>query len=344
MKRKIGIAMSGGVDSTAAALFLQQQFGAENLQGFFMRLSQPDFTHKLNEVTQIAQQIDIPLQVIDLREQFEEIVLTYFSKSYLRGVTPNPCILCNKMIKFGLLVEAMHRNGADYVATGHYAKISAKQPYRLFMGKDRKKDQSYFLARLQQKHLANVLFPLGDMEKEEIYNFVEQHGFLSFRGKESQDVCFLEHTTLALFLNQRQEVKAPGGRIVDTSGVERGRHKGLHTYTIGQRKGLGISHPTPLYVVALNAATNEVVVGEEEELFCQSLTLHKIHWLQEDTPDDTENLIVKIRYGHKGTPARLIYDDTVGQLFFTKPLRAVTPGQFAVFYQNDELLGSGVIQ
>lgn len=344
MRREIGIAMSGGVDSTATALLLRQQYGAERLQGFFMRLAQPDFAQQLHNVEEIAEKIGIPLHVIDLQQQFEEKILNYFARSYFCGSTPNPCMICNKEIKFGLFIEAMLAAGAEKIATGHYARLSSEKPFRLFMGRDRRKDQSYFLSRLNQEQLEKILFPLGEMEKQGIYHFVEQHGFTDFRGKESQDVCFLEKTTIGNFLSQRQ-TKAPGsGRIVDTSGRERGRHSGLYAYTIGQRKGLGISNPKPLYVVALNPSANEVVVGEENELFQQSVSLNALHWLQEKAPERREDLLVKIRYTHQGAPARLKLDGTRGELFFTEPQRAVTPGQFAVFYQEEELLGSGVIQ
>ncbi len=334
--------MSGGVDSTAAALLLRQQFGRQNLHGFYMHLFQPNHERQRQRVQDIAERIGIPLTVIDFREQFEQKILRYFSASYLQGLTPNPCIICNKEIKFGLFVDAILARGMQQVATGHYARLVSNKGYHLFMGKDRHKDQSYFLSRLSQGQLAKILFPLGELQKNTVYDFVEEHGFIDFRGTESQDICFLEKGGVGNFLSQRHDTMI-NGFIVDSSGQNRGEHHGIHNYTIGQRKGLGISNPKPLYVIALNAQRNEVVVGEEHELFQQKINLDQLHWLSGIPPENRTKLLVKIRYTHSGASARLEYDETRGKIFFEQPQRAVTPGQFAVFYRGEELLGSGVI-
>ncbi len=344
MDRKIGIAVSGGVDSTATALLLCERFGAEKLHGFFMRLAQPNFTQQLQHVQDITNRIGIALTVIDLQQKFATKILDYFSTSYFCGQTPNPCVVCNKEIKFGLFTEAMLTRGVHAIATGHYAKITKDSSYHLLMGKDRRKDQSYFLSRLDQQQLAKILFPLGDMAKEDIYQFVEQHGFTGFRGKESQDVCFLEQQSVGSFLKQRHYKENSCGKIVDSVGRQRGEHNGVYNYTVGQRKGLGISHQKPLYVIAINPEKNEVVVGEEEKLFRQKIVLDKLHWIQQQPPEKGEKLLVKIRSTHKGAAATLAIDGSRAKVFFAEPQRAVTPGQFAVFYRDEEVLGSGVIQ
>ncbi len=347
MNKKTGIALSGGVDSTATALLLREQFGAEHLHGFFMRLAQPDFAQQLQNVQEIAGRVGIPLTVIDLSEKFSAKVLDYFSASYFCGKTPNPCVVCNREIKFGLFAKEMLARGIDRIATGHYAKIIKDKNdthYHLFMGKDRSKDQSYFLSRLGQQQLGKILFPLGDMEKEEIYQYVEHHGFTHFRGKESQDVCFLENESVAHFLKNSQKTKTLQGNIIDSAGNKRGEHSGVYNYTVGQRKGLGIAHNRPLYVIALNPQENEVIVGEKEELYRQKIALDKLHWTQGQPPEENQQLLVKIRSTHKGAAATLTVEGDRGTVFFTEAQRAITPGQFAVFYQDEEVLGSGVIQ
>lgn len=339
---KIGIAMSGGVDSTACALMLQEK---HQVKGFFMRLAQPDFNEQKSRVETIADRLGIELQIIDLRKEFEQAVLSYFSTSYFRGVTPNPCVICNKEIKFGLFLDTILQAGMAKMATGHYACITQDNGlYHLKAGLDPKKDQSYFLARLSQQQLGSVLFPLGDKEKESIYEFVENKGFTHFRGQESQDVCFLEKNQLGSFLDKKCKKTAVKGVIVGTDGKVLGEHTGLFHYTIGQRKGLGISHPEPLYVTGLDAENNRVMVGTSSELFNTSIRVKGLHWLSGAPPDLSRTYNVRIRYSHRGTPARLkLQENDCGTFSFTEPQRAVTPGQFAVVYNKRELLGSGII-
>ncbi|MBM9520498.1 tRNA 2-thiouridine(34) synthase MnmA [Desulforhopalus vacuolatus] len=335
--------MSGGVDSTATALILKEKYGAENLRGFFMRLAQPDFEQQLARVQEVAERVGIELHVIDLSAAFEENVVSYFADSYFSGRTPNPCVICNLKIKFGLFLDAMVAAGMDTVATGHYARLLHGTSCRLLMGVDQRKDQSYFLARLSQQQLGRVLFPLGEMAKDDIYDFVEAHGFTDFRGKESQDICFLENTSVSAFLEDRRNI-AVSGAIVDTEGNELGRHAGVHRYTIGQRRGLGIASSAPLYVIALDMKKNEVIVGRDTDLLCSEIELTEIQWFNGEVPVEGEYL-TKIRYTHRGAPARLtLEENNCGRLHFSEPQRAVTPGQFAVFYSEEEVIGSGVIQ
>jgi len=341
-EKYIGIALSGGVDSTACALLLREHY---HVKGYFMQLAQPNYDAQKAQVTAVAKKLGIPLQIINLQQQFEQRVLDYFSVSYYQGLTPNPCVICNKEIKFGLFMEAILSEGMDMMATGHYAKIKQKdETYHLHCGDDPKKDQSYFLSRLTQAQLAKVIFPLGDKIKQDTYHFVEEHGFNDFHGQESQDVCFLENSQIGDFLEVRSKRDNASGSIVSTAGKVLGSHKGLFRYTIGQRKGLGISSDSPLYVVGLDATTNRVIVGKNEELFRKQIRVEKIHWLAEKTPDTKIDYMVRIRYSHRGSMARIhLGKNGGGVIIFHDPQRAVTPGQFAVIYHNTELLGSGII-
>ena len=311
-----------------------------------MRLAQPDFKQQKERVEAIADTLNIELQVIDLRKEFEQAVLNYFSGSYFKGLTPNPCVICNKEIKFGLFLDAILRAGMDKMATGHYACITEENNmFHLKAGVDPKKDQSYFLARLSQQQLRSVLFPLCEKDKESIYTFVEQHGFTHFRGQESQDVCFLEKNQIGSYLDTRSPEPAATGAIVTTTGKVLGKHTGLFHYTIGQRKGLGISHPEPLYVIGLDAKNNTVMVGTNDQLFRKKIRVKELHWLGTVPPDLNQRYKIRIRYSHKGSPAQLeLHDDNCATLTFSEPQRAITPGQFAVIYNNTELLGSGIIE
>lgn len=339
----IGIAMSGGVDSTACALMLQERY---QVKGFFMRLAQPDFNQQKDRVETVAKEIGVELTIIDLRKEFEQAVLNYFTGSYFNGLTPNPCVICNREIKFGLFLDAILRAGMDKMATGHYARIALENNvYQLKAGVDPKKDQSYFLSRLSQKQLASVIFPLGEKDKESIYSFVESKGFTHFRGQESQDVCFLEKNQIGIFLDSKKPATNAIGNIVSTDGKVMGKHTGLFHYTIGQRKGLGISHPEPLYVVGIDAKNNSVIVGSNDELFNTTIRVKDLHWLKGSPPDLGSQYNVRIRYSHRGSLAHIsLGENGNGTIVFKEPQRAITPGQFAVVYNNNELLGSGIIE
>lgn len=341
-KLQVGLAMSGGVDSTSCALMLKEHY---SVTGFFMQLAQPDLPQQLQRVHEIAKRIGIPLKIIDLSEQFTIRVLNYFSSSYFSGLTPNPCMVCNNEIKFGLFLEAMLDAGMDKIATGHYARIKEENgAFHLLQGKDDKKDQSYFLARLDQNQLSRILFPLGEMEKTEVYRYIEKAGFTTFRGKESQDVCFLANEGVGEFLRTKFPHKGKPGVLKSNKGKILGSHQGLHHYTIGQRRGLGISDETPYYVIKLDSTDNSVIVGKNKDLMQDSITINNINWLLGSPPDMKNTYTVRIRYSHKGSPARLRkVDNSHCQLIFETQQRAITPGQFAVIYSNDEVLGSGEI-
>ncbi len=342
-KTKVGIAMSGGVDSTACALLLQKQY---QVHGFFMQLAQPDYNQQLKRVQDITAQCDIPLTVIDLRADFEQKVLRYFADTYLDGRTPNPCMICNPEIKFGLFMDAILEQGMERVATGHYANIvEIDDCFYLQQGGDPHKDQSYFLARLQQKQLARVEFPLGRMTKSAVYEFVEEHGFKEFRGQESQDVCFLGDHSIGHFLEARTQTVSPGGDIVDLEGKILGQHNGVSNYTIGQRRGLGVSAATPLYVIHIDTTNNRIVVGENDALFQEHIKIRNVLWNCDKTPQHNKEYLVRIRYGHKGQGAKIKQlTKELYKMTFTEKQRAITPGQFAVIYDNDVVIGSGEIQ
>ncbi len=310
-----------------------------------MHLAQPNFAAQEARVQSITSRLGIPLHVIDLRQTFADKVLDYFSSSYFQGLTPNPCMICNREIKFGLFMDVVLASGMTAMATGHYARIKkAGDSYHLHQGFDPKKDQSYFLSRLSQEQLATIIMPLGERTKESTYRFVEAHGFTDFQGLESQDVCFLGNNEIGNFLETRAPAEGAEGEIISTSGKRLGRHRGLFRYTIGQRRGLGIAADAPLYVVGLDVEANAVIVGSNHDLLRSRISSEKFHWLAGSAPATDKKYTVRIRYSHPGSPAKLtLQDDGRGEFLFDEPQRAITPGQFAVVYDGTELLGSGII-
>jgi len=334
--------MSGGVDSTACAIMLQKTHA---VQGFFMHLAQPDYPHQLARVEEIAARLGIGLTVVDLRARFEARVLAYFTASYRSGLTPNPCLVCNREIKFGLLRAAMTAAGVDTMATGHYARVVERDGVcHLHQGLDRHKDQSYFLARLHQAQLGRLLLPLGETTKEETYAFVAAQGFAGFSGAESQDVCFLGQESVGDFLARRLPRLAADGPVITVDGREIGRHRGLFRHTVGQRRGLGLPDSSPWYVVRLDPARNSLIVGKQDDLRQQQVAIVALHWLNGIPAQSGDRFEVRLRSTHRGATATFqAAGDSRARLDFDLPQRAVTPGQFAVLYQGDEVVGSGVI-
>ena len=336
---QVGVAMSGGVDSTMTASLVQEQGHA--VHGFFMLLPLPDLDAQLSRVRRLAGQLAIPLTEVDLRRRFADEVIAYFTAAYRAGLTPNPCIHCNHAIKFGLLAEAMRSRGMERIATGHYARIG-RLGGRSFVARaaDRAKDQSYFLARLEADQVRRALFPLGDWTKEQVYERAVAMGF-QFEGQESQDVCFLASGLAAFLAGQGMDEQA--GEVVTRDGRRIGAHRGLWRYTIGQRRGLGLPDATPWYVVELDGAANRVIVGKRDELLTGACRLHAPRWMHEPPALPWRGL-VQLRSRHPPAEAELTPAGAgTWQLTFAAPQRAVTPGQFAVFYEDDLVLGSAVI-
>lgn len=339
---RIAVAMSGGVDSTVTARLLAQ--AGHEVCGLFMALSQPDLEHQVARVEEVAGRLGVELRVVDLRQAFQRHVLDYFVSSYFQGRTPNPCVVCNPLVKCGHLLAQAEALGCEALATGHYVRLRQSAiGYELLKGLAAGKDQSYFLCGLNQQQLARLRFPLGELEKEEVYRLAEEFGFHDFRGQESQDVCFLKERTVQEFLEQYGGEAAQPGEVVDLAGAVRGRHLGIHRYTIGQRRGLGIPAPDPLYVVGLDPEKNRVIVGGDDALWRRTLVVANMNWLSGREPQLPTTLTVKIRYRHDGAAALVSRQDNGYEIVFTEPQRAITPGQFAALYAGEILLGGGEI-
>lgn len=350
--------MSGGVDSSLAAALLVEQ--GYDVIGVMMRLWSEDGQAEgapdrgyLPAATEDAQRVShslgIPFYVLDYETPFRERVVEYFLDEYTRGRTPNPCLACNRYIKFGLLLEQALALDADYLATGHYARVrSADSEYQLWRGVDRGKDQSYFLYMLGQEQLRQVLLPLGDYTKEQVRSMARERN-LPVRDKaESQDLCFIADRDYHHFLRQRVPEAVVPGPIVDTSGKVLGEHHGLPFYTIGQRKGLGISAAAPLYVLHLDVERNVLVVGTSAELGRRNLVASNVTFVSGRYPDADCRVALrvsaKIRYRSRMRRATVTpLPDRQVEVIFDRPLRDITPGQAVVFYRGDVVLGGGII-
>ncbi|XOF32919.1 MAG: tRNA 2-thiouridine(34) synthase MnmA [Candidatus Electrothrix sp. YB6] len=338
----VGVAMSGGVDSTAAAaLLLEQGF---SVHGFFMVLPLPGVEEQIRRVQHIADRLHIPLHLVELEKEFRQRVIAYFIAAYQQGLTPNPCVVCNRQIKFGLLLKNMTAAGMDRISTGHYAAVCREQGQPVLRrGADPTKDQSYFLCRLSGEQLERIFFPLGDRHKQDVFAQMQSMGFTHFQGGESQDVCFLAESDLASFLAE-QGLENSMGEIAAEEGRVLGRHQGIWKYTVGQRRGLGIPDATPWYVLRLDAAKNRVIVGKNEELFRQEVVLTDVQWQIAPFSLPWQGR-VQLRSRHKAAEAEVSSaENNQWKVRFSEPQRAVTPGQFAVFYLDDLVVGSGVIQ
>lgn len=347
--KKAMIGMSGGVDSSVAA-YLTKQNGYDCI-GMTMRLYNHEYSvdytpnNDAEDARRIAEQLGIPFLVFDYQKEFRSCVIDRFIQTYEDGATPNPCIDCNKYMKFGKVFEAMNELGIDYVVTGHYAQIEQKNGrWLLKKGLDHSKDQSYFLYNLTQEQLARTLFPLGSMSKGEVREIAESQNLITARKKDSQDICFVPDGDYVGFIQRCSGRDYPCGSFVDCSGKKLGTHKGYIRYTVGQRKGLGLALPAPMYVKEKNVETNEVILCSNEELFASSLDAKDFNWVAFDCPDSPIRCNARVRYKHVEQPAIVTPTsaNTV-HIEFESPVRAISKGQAVVLYDDDIVIGGGTI-
>ena len=340
-KAKVAVALSGGVDSSAAALLLKE--AAHEVIGLHMRLwDSVSHDHQGHRAEDICRILDIPFHPVDLQKEFESCVVDYFCREYQQGRTPNPCVACNRYIKFGLLLDKALSLGADYLATGHYARVElSRDGHRLLKAADSRKDQSYFLHNLTREKLGRVLFPLGGYSKDDVKQMAKQAG-LPEAARSSQDICFVSQKNYGAFLSQR--FSGTPGDIIGMSGEKLGQHRGIAFYTIGQRHGVGLASGKPLYIVKIEPESNRIVLGTEKELYSQKLTARKLNWISGNAPQEPITATARIRYKSKAAEATVFPRDDSVDVHFAKPQKAVTPGQAIVFYNLDEVLGGGTIE
>jgi len=347
-KPVIAVAMSGGVDSSVAAALLKRQ-GYEVI-GITMQLFAPRSTGSgsaAHDAAAVARRLGIPHHVIDLEADFRELIIQDFIDEYRCGCTPNPCVRCNRYVKFGLLLKQAQAMGADLLATGHYVRKTVDEAgiSHLCQARCIGKDQSYFLYTLSQEQLARVLFPLGEMEsKDEVRRLAREFHLPVAEKGDSQEVCFIPNDDYVAFLEGCGALKGVAGEIVHVGGRVIGRHRGTHRYTIGQRKGLGIAWSTPLYVTAIDIEHNRVVVGEERYLAVDGLLATETGWVVPPPATEEFRTTCKIRYRHQPVPCRVrLLPEDGCEVRFDEPQKAVTPGQSVVFYRDNEVLGGGII-
>ncbi len=350
-KKTIAIAMSGGVDSSvAAALLVDQGF---KVFGVMLRLwsAGPDTSNRccspvdVSLARRVASLLDIPFHTLDVKDTFKQEVVDPFIDDYAKGRTPNPCMRCNRFVRWGSLLERTLSMGASHLATGHYARINhGRDRYHLLRAKDKSKDQSYVLSVLKQQQLARTIFPLGDITKIKVREQAVKFNLPVADRADSQDLCFVGDQDYRDFLTDQGIHLSPPGPILDEKGEILGQHSGLANYTIGQRKGIKVSKSYPLYVIHKNIHNNVLVVGPKDRLGCTSFTIGQTNWISGSPPLDTESLLVRVRYRAMEVSATIrVFDDTQAEVQLLESLPDVTPGQHAVFYDENECLGGGMI-
>lgn len=360
MGKRVLIAMSGGIDSSVAAMLLLEQ-GYELVGVTFRTFDQITESciarekgccsvDAIFEAKHLAEKLGFDHHILDVRELFKRTVIQDFIDQYLQCRTPNPCVLCNPIIKWGRVLEMADELGCDYIATGHYARIEQSgDRYFLQKGVDTQKDQTYFLWKLTSEMLQRTLFPLGGLTKTEVRQIAAEHGFVKLsQKKESEEICFVTDDDYRHFLQDEVpdlQERMPVGEFVTTDGKVVGKHQGLYNYTVGQRKGLGIALGEPAYVVALQPDTNRVVLGKREDLQHSRCVVSGLNMTKYADFEDGMQVTCRSRYRSAGTPATLRHlNDTSVEVLFEEPVFAVTPGQSAVFYEGDDLVGGGIIE
>lgn len=337
-KEKVLVAMSGGVDSSVAALLLKEQ--GYQVLGVTMLLRK-NVDESVKDAKRVCSRLGVEHKVLDFSKQFETRVVNNFISEYFKGRTPNPCIECNRYIKFGILLEEAFSSGFDYLATGHYASIENHNgDYFLKRPKDRTKDQTYFLYAIKYKYLEKILFPLGEYLKTEVIEIAKRKNLPLTNKPQSQDICFIPNGDYRNFINRGIADIEPGP-ILDLDGNLLGHHKGVFFYTVGQRGGLGISSAAPLYVISIHPEKNQIVVGEKKDLGSKSLIVSKLNFLVKDLAQD---VFAKIRYTHKEAGCIIKRLNAEVKVVFNQVQTAITPGQSVVFYKDDIVLAGGIIK
>jgi tRNA-specific 2-thiouridylase len=346
----IAIAVSGGVDSLVSGYLLKQKY--KHVFGIHFTTG---YEKEPADMARLEKQLGFPVTCIDLSNAFKKKVIEYFIQTYLEGKTPNPCIICNKEIKFGELLKHAQNMGADFLATGHYATIINPISFPdktishcyLEKGTDPLKDQSYFLSLLSATQLEKIIFPLAGMTKKEVKQFADSKHLTPIHPSESQDICFIHNNDFSRFITDKTGRHPESGNIIDHDGKIVGRHKGLHKFTIGQRRGIDCPAKEPYYVRKIDVKNNILEVCFKKDLSGKKLIVDQINWNFSDQkiiPDIMTDVMTKIRYSHKGALSRLSLKGSTGEIVFDEPQNAITPGQAAVFYKEARVLGAGIIQ
>ena len=356
MKKKVAVGMSGGVDSSVAAYLLKEQ--GYDVVGVTMQIWQDEDYCDMSEnggccglsavedARRVAERIGIPHYVMNFKREFKKNVIDYFIDEYMNARTPNPCIACNRYVKWEALLSRAIEIGCDYIATGHYARVKHLDNgrYALCKSKTDRKDQTYALYNLTQEQLSRTLMPVGEYEKDEVRKIASDIGLLTANKPDSQEICFIPDNDYAKYIREQTKANFPNGNFVDINGNVLGRHKGIIHYTVGQRKGLGLSMGKPVFVLEIRPETNEVVIGDNEDTYHTILTADKVNLMAIDRIDSEIKVTAKIRYSHKGAPCtvKMTGKDEI-TCIFDEAVRAITPGQAIVLYDNDIVLGGASI-
>lgn len=356
MKKKVAVGMSGGVDSSVAAYLLKEQ--GYDVIGVTMQIWQEEDPFDLAEnagccglsavddARRVADMLGIPYYVLNFKREFKESVIDYFMEEYMHARTPNPCIACNRYVKWEALLNRAMELGCDYIATGHYARVCRLPNGRYALKKSAtvRKDQTYALYNLTQLQLSKTLMPVGEYEKEEIRVMAERIGLPVAKKPDSQEICFIPDHDYASYIIKETGKTFPAGNFVDQNGNVLGQHKGIIHYTVGQRKGLGISLGTPAFVTDIRPETNEVVIGSDKDTYHDSLLGNQVNFMSVEKPEGELRVTAKIRYSHQGAPCRIkMVGDDIISCQFEEPVRAITPGQAVVFYDGDLVAGGATI-